>query len=142
MTPRELFDSVDVEPRSLHGVLNATTAAELEEQFRALFLQPEAQDAASVVYLWVTGTPIPRTKGASEIVNIGKTVNSLSARHAKYAHVEAAPGNWERYEYIIKNHGSITILFAPCTNPRELEAKLLRKYFDAHLELPPWNKSL
>jgi hypothetical protein len=140
MEAPELFEGVHLRFVRLPGELKASSPDEFMNQFRKLFSQTECRESRGVVYVWITETPVPRLNGGSPIVYIGKTEGNLHDRHAKYARTEAAPGNWERYEHIMKVFGKIAVLYATCRKPAAIEKQFLKKYFDAHLELPPLNR--
>lgn len=123
----------------LDGEIDATTPTEFEDQFRAILRTPLSRNHRNIVYRWVAAQPIPRMRGASRVIYIGKTKNSLFERHHRYAKVEARGNNWLRYEHIIKQYGAITFECAQCENPRLEEKKLLDDYFQDHLEVPPIN---
>ena len=135
--------------RKLAGNLNSRDRAEFENQFRDLFSSSEARHAKGVVYAWVTQKPIPRLRGESNIVYIGRTEQTLSDRQRKYAKRENSDYNWARYEFIIPQFGAITVMYADAaaiakTSEKEpekaAEAALLNLYFKDHLEYPPLNE--
>jgi len=123
----------------LDGELNATTAEDLKAQFQNLLKSKIGREYHSIVYQWRTQKPIPRLYGESPIIYIGKTKNSLFIRHHGYAKLEASGSNWRRYEYIIKNYGSIIFECAKCEYPKKIEKELINEYFQNHLEVPPLN---
>lgn len=121
-------------------VLIATTSEEFIEQFRDLYRHPDAIAAVGVVYVWATERPIPRLRGESNIIYIGKTDQSLSQRHSQYATSEGTGDNWARYDHIIRKFGAIRVFYSVQPNPTDAERMLLRKYFDDHLDIPPLNR--
>ena len=107
--------------------------------FRKIFSSPEAKASRGVVYVWSTESGIPRMKGNSNVVYIGKTKASLYERHHRYAEIEGKDLNWEKYKYIIETFGPIRVRFAVHEKPREAEKDCLKWYLKEHLELPPLN---
>jgi hypothetical protein len=143
MDAKTLIQKLNVPFANLPGKLDATSSEQFCAQFKELFSSSAARNARSVVYIWSTTVPIPRLRSQSNVVYIGKTLNTLFERHHKYASVEANGKelcNWQRYEHIIQNHGPITISYAVHANPANAEKDLLKLYFDEHLELPPLNR--
>jgi len=139
---KSLFSQSNLQQIDLNGCFDAITPNEFVEQFRKIFNQDLAQSTVKVVYIWYTEKPIPRLSGQSNIIYIGKTNQSLSLRHTKYAQVEGRDLNWKRYENIIKNFGPIRVSYAECDNPLQYEKSFLVKYFKCHLELPPLNSKI
>lgn len=107
--------------------------------------EAETKKMTGVVYLWRTSKRIPRLKGESDIIYIGKTVNSISGRHYSYAKIEATgERNKPRYQYILQHYGPIS--FYVCLSSefgddlKAAEKNLLDSYFKHHLEYPPLNR--
>lgn len=123
----------------LEPTLLATSSQEFENQLRRAFSSDKARHALSVVYTLSARYPINRLNGASDIIYIGKTKVSLFHRYHRYAHRIAAI-NWRLYDHIFRKYGPVTFSFAAVSNPDETEKVLLGKYFDDHLELPPFNR--
>lgn len=135
---------VDAYQRLPDRILPCVEAAVFEKQFRSVFTSRAAMEASHLVYAWIAERPIPRLRGSSKIVYIGKTDYSLSNRHARYAALEAKWKNWDRYEHILKEFGAVTVHFAlvpRVEDPRVHERRLLEEYMRAHLEVPPLNRS-
>jgi len=129
--------------KQLEGQINAQSKSEFERQFRELFSTPTAKSAANCVYVWYTQKPIHRLKDLSNIIYIGKTSQSLHARHARYAATEAKGFNFSRYHHIISNFGPIKVYYCKCDKPdkpEDRERELLKMYFQNHLEIPPLNR--
>jgi len=126
--------------KQLEGQINAQSNSDFERQFRELFSTPTAKSAANCVYVWYTQKPIHRLKDLSNIIYIGKTSQSLHARHARYAAVEANDSNFARYHHIISNFGPIKVYYCECDKPKDRERELLEMYFQNHLEIPPLNR--
>lgn len=125
---------------ALEGKLDAGSAEDFIVQFRHLYSQPDAIAATSVVYFWATEKPICRLRGSSNIIYIGKTIQSLSQRHTRYAAIEGGDSNWLRYDHIIKNFGPIKTFNSKHKNPEKLERMLLRRFYSEHLDIPPLNR--
>ena len=120
--------------------------ARFQESFKKVFGCQEAKDASNVVYILRTVKKIPRLKGLSDIVCIGRTKTSLNERHSRYSKVEATEeGNVLKYRHIIKKYGPIRITYMPFRKYgktlKEAEGKLLWCYFKNHFEYPPVNYS-
>jgi len=128
----------------LPGEITAGSPAEFVEQFKALLDTAPAREYRGIVYLWLSERPIPRVKGSSKILYIGKTDGCMSDRYRRYVDTVASGKNWDRYGYVIKKYGPITFaiksIVAPQT-PKKAEGQLLEEYFKAHLEYPPVNKA-
>lgn len=131
----------DLDFKRLDGEITANTPEEFYEQFRAILKTNTSQECSSIVYRWCTQNSIPRLKGESPVIYIGKTSYSLFKRHHQYVKIESSGNNWLRYGHIIKNYGSITFECAQCDNSKEMEKMLIRDYFERHLEVPPVNYS-
>jgi hypothetical protein len=140
MNDIELFGKFSEECKELDGEINAELPKDFIKQFRNLFSLPDARKYSGVVYVWYTHDGIPRMKGKSNIVYIGKTKNTLFDRHHRYAELEGSGINIARYAHIIHNYGPIKVKFIGATNPKETEKEFLECYFNAHLETPPMNR--
>lgn len=111
--------------------------AQLAAQFEAAFRSAEAQGAKKVVYCFVAEQPLPRVKGASRVLYIGKTDKSLETRWACNAKRLGNGRNVKFYQYVLKNFGAVSIGFLKSEDPRADEERLFQEYFSAHLEYPP-----
>lgn len=119
--------------------------ARFEEQWKNIMGGAEAKKSKGVVYVWTAATPIPRLKGSSNIIYIGKTVNSIHARHFQWGKLEATGSrNKPRYNHILEHFGPIRIHVASfkdiADELKPAEQRLLQMYFDQHLEYPPLNR--
>ncbi len=139
MNDSELLEKINCPIQCLDGEIKATTDEEFKSQFRSIFSSAKAKSERGVVYMWFTNEGIPRMSGESNIIYIGKTINTLYERLHRWADVEGSNGNWKRYKYIMKKFGPIKVKFAKIANPREAEKNLLKIYFNEHLEYPPMN---
>jgi len=141
VTEIELFGKLCLHYTLLDGEIDAKTDSDFKQQFEKLFSSDSARGSKRVVYIWSTRSCIPRLKGKSNIVYIGKTRSSLYERHHRYAKVEGEGLNWERYRHIIEEFGPIVVHCAACDDdPRETEKALIHLYLTEHLELPPLNQ--
>lgn len=129
----------------LDGQLDGTHSEDFVEQFKMLFSTEKACNQKGIIYIWSSKNKIPRVKGKSSILYIGKTKTSLKERHYQYASIEGDSYNWPRYQYIIEEYGPITVSFKTVgtddRNLKRLEASFLKRYFEEHLEYPPLNRS-
>lgn len=105
----------------------------------------EAKKSKEIIYLWKTEKPVTRLKGESNIIYIGKTINSIYTRHYKYAEIEAkGERNRPRYEHLLTHFGKISFHIARHTkfdaDIKMAERKILEAYFNEHLEYPPLNR--
>ena len=105
----------------------------------------EAKKNTGIIYLWRSSVPVPRLKGNSDILYIGKSKNSISTRHYGCAKIEATgKRNRPRYEHILKIYGPISFHVAKfekfSDELKKAEQKLLEEYFKVHLEYPPLNR--
>ncbi len=125
----------------LDGEVNANSSKDFIGQFQDLFGCQKAKQSQGVVYAWVTDAPIPRLRGKSNIIYIGKTIHSLYARHHRWAEVEGNEYNWPRYKQIIEEYGPIRVYFLPTSDPKAKESALLEKYYFDHCEYPPVNRA-
>jgi len=140
-----LFAKLNLEKIDFDGSITATTPDQFIAQFKKVCSCQASKHNQSIVYVWHTEKAISRLRGKSTIVYIGKTDATFYTRHYRYAETEASGNNWKRYSYIINQYGAIGFCCAriPSPNtPLEIENRLLQKYFEEHLELPPINKSL
>jgi len=140
MNAIDILKKFSLSIKQLEGQINAQSSSEFERQFRELFSTPTAKSAANCVYVWYTQKPIHRLKDLSNIIYIGETIQSLHARHAGYAAVEANDSNFARYHHIISNFGPIEVYYCECDKPKDRERELLKMYFENHLEIPPLNR--
>ncbi|EGR7978121.1 hypothetical protein M2H39_21625 [Vibrio vulnificus] len=117
-----------------------TESNNLESEFRELFGSPEASDAKSVVYFFRSVDPVPRLKGTSDILYIGKTKQSLKARYYQYAKHLANGASGCFYSYIINNYGGLRLGYISVDNPNEMEKCYFKEYRATYLETPPKSK--
>ena len=110
------------------------------DTFRTQFkeLLDESRDRHGIVYVWRTENDIPRLRGGSPVVYIGKTTNSLYDRYVSEIGWEAE-NYWGRYQYIIETLGPIWFDIYETGNPEVTENRFLFQYQEAHMERPPIN---
>lgn len=112
----------------------------LAEEFKSVFNSDEAKLHKNIVYFFMTEKPIPRVKGESNILYIGKTKQSLRQRYLRYSNKLASNRNGVFYKHIIDNFGAISIGYLITDNPKDLESKFFKDYCDKFLEYPPKSK--
>ena len=114
----------------------ATDSDEFNQQFRELLA--DAKKPAGIVYVWRATSSIPRLKGESPIVYIGKTDYSLYDRYNRY--VDQDTGTfWDRYDHIMSKYGGISIDIYETSDPKKTENDFLYQYRREFLETPPLN---
>lgn len=115
------------------------------DDWRRVFGCNDANKDNNVVYIWKTEDDIPRLRGKSNIIYIGKTSSTISGRHCGYAKIEAeGERNKPRYKHILEKYGHISIYLTHFSTVGEdlksAEQRLLASYFSHHLEYPPLNR--
>ena len=86
-----------------------TTTENLVDEFKELLGSDEAKQDKKIVYFFKSQQPIPRVKGQSDILYIGKTVQTLNKRYFKYAEKLASNRSGNFYKYIINNFGGFLL---------------------------------
>ncbi|WP_434950576.1 hypothetical protein ACRWQL_13850 [Shewanella sp. HL-SH4] len=117
-----------------------TSAEDLVNEFKELLGSYEAKQDKGVVYFFRSQEPIPRVKGQSDILYIGKTDQTLNRRYFKYAAKLASNRSGNFYKYIINNFGGISLGYIKTDNPKVTEAHYFKEYYDNFLEYPPKSK--
>ena len=117
-----------------------TSSENLEDQFKRVFGSDDARKDKGVVYFFMSGTPVLRVKGESNILYIGKTKNTLRSRYLQHAGKLSSGLSGEFYKNIIDNYGGISIGYLTSSTPAEDEAKHFKEYHSTHLEFPPKSK--
>jgi hypothetical protein len=112
----------------------------LGAKFQAVFSSDSAKSAKGVVYFFLSERPVPRVKGESRILYIGKTNGSLHKRYFRYAGKLAAGRSGEFYGHIVGRFGPIRIGYLESATPDQLEREFFKKYVREHLEYPPKSK--
>lgn len=114
--------------------------ADLESAFLRVFSCEGARMARKIVYFYLAARPIPRLRGESRVLYIGKTTASFHSRYARYASRLAAGSNGAFYAYVINTFGPISFAYCESLDPRSDEARYFQQYRAAHLEFPPKSK--
>ncbi|MEF1175253.1 hypothetical protein [Vibrio sinaloensis] len=117
-----------------------TEVNELESEFKELFGSAEASIAKSVIYFFRSVRPVPRLRGESDILYIGKTKQSIKGRYFHYARHLATGSSGCFYRYIIKNYGGLRLGYIVVDNPNEMEKYYFNEYRSVYLENPPKSK--
>jgi len=117
-----------------------TTTENLTNEFKELFNSPEAKNTQSVVYFFMSEIPITRVNGKSNILYIGKTIQTIKKRYFKYSEHLANSKNGVFYKHIIKNYGGLKMGYIVTNTPRETEREFFNKYCQTYLEFPPKSK--
>ena len=117
-------------------VLDASNKEQFKLQLKDLLQDTKAPEG--IVYVWRAELSIPRLKGSSPVIYIGKAEGSLYDRYVSYVGVEANE-YWDRYDHIIKNYGSISIDIYKTNNPKITENNFIYQYHQEFMELPPIN---
>ena len=119
---------------------NITSIDNLASEFKELFGSEEAKKDSGIVYFFLSKNPIPRVRGESNILYIGKTNQSLNKRYFRYSDKLASNRSGDFYKYIIEEFGGISIGYLSTDKPKALEAEYFKEYCDLHLEYPPKSK--
>lgn len=101
-------------------------------------IMKESENIEGIIYIWRTITDIPRLRGKSEIIYIGRTKNSFYSRYISKIDNEIKYF-WDKYKYIVKEYGEITVDIYKTENPEQTENNFLYQYKQEFLELPPLN---
>jgi len=112
-------------------------------EFQQLFGSQEARDTSSVLYAFFCEKKIPRVKGESNVIYIGKTKQSLRWRYLSYAkRWYCSPYNWVCFSHVIEHYGPVGLAYLVIDDVqslKEAELDLLKDYYELHLERPPKN---
>jgi len=146
MSTKDLFEIIRKDFIELPGKISATTSADFVDRFKKLLDMAPARQHRGVVYVYLCERPIPRVRGNSNILYIGKTNQTMRERLMRWAKTEGSDYNCSRYQYIIsKEYGPITLGYARynilAATPKAAEKQLLKMYFAKHLEYPPLNRA-
>ena len=98
----------------------------------------ETRGKEQIVYVFYARDPMPRLKGESKILYIGRAKYDLWSR---YYVAEDTEEFWDVYRRVIENFGPIKIDVYQTSEYQNLEKEALRYYWNEHLELPPMNRS-
>ncbi|WP_333878731.1 hypothetical protein [Methylobacter sp.] len=116
--------------------ISATNIDDFKTQLEALLIESKQQ--RGIVYIWRTQSDIPRLKGKSPIIYIGKANGSLYDRYINNITHEANE-YWNRYHHIISTYGNIYIEIFESKDPPKTENSFLFQYHQQFMELPPIN---
>ena len=117
-----------------------TNSDDLASEFRELLSSDEAKKDKGIVYFFKSQKPVPRVKGESDILYIGKTKQSLNKRYFRYSDKLASNRSGKFYRYIIENYGGISLGYIKVDDPKNSEAKFFKEYCNTYLEYPPKSK--
>ena len=115
--------------------MNSLDKEEFVAQYRSVL--EETKGTEKIVYVYRVEKPIPRVKGKSTILYIGRAKYDLWSR---YYVAEDADQFWEVYSHSIEAFGPIRIDVYHTKDYVELETRALKKFWKEHLELPPMNR--
>ena len=118
-----------------------TPGMDLTNGFKLLLGSETAKKHKGIVYFIFSEKSIPRTKGFSNILYIGKTNQNLYQRYFRYAVNLASNQSGCFYQHILDNYGSITIGFVLAEDPKLSESNYFQMYYENHLEYPPKSKA-
>lgn len=116
--------------------ISAANIDDFKNQLEALLI--ESKQPTGIVYIWKTQSDVPRLKGKSPIIYIGKSNGSLYDRYIKNIKHEADE-YWDRYRHIISTYGNIYIEIFESKDPEKTENNFLFQYHQQFMELPPIN---
>jgi len=138
ITLQEFFQKCEYLPGRLQ---NHQSKEGFINEFREVFGSKEAKNAWNVVYAFVCEKKIPRVKGKSNVVYIGKTEWELRHRYLPYADKFISLFNWPFFSYVIEHYGVIRIayLLLDKKDIKQAETDLLKDYYKQHKEPPPHN---
>jgi hypothetical protein len=128
----DLVFSTSIVPKTI----SATNIDDFKTQLEALLI--ESKEQRGIVYIWKTQSDIPRLKGKSPIIYIGKANGSLYDRYINNITHEAVE-YWDRYHQIISAYGNIYIEIFESKDPQKTENNFLYQYHQQFMELPPIN---
>ena len=116
--------------------LNEKSPEAFKVQLRKLL--DETKKPEGIVYVWRTEKGIPRLRGESPIIYIGKAKYSLYMRYISQIERETT-NYWKRYQHIMSNFGPISIDIYETTNIKMTENTFLFQYQEKYFERPPLN---
>ncbi len=125
----------------VNGVIRGTTpiSSENKEEFVKQYRSSleETKEIQGVVYIFRTEKLVPRLKGFSNILYIGRTKYAVWDRYIVKKDTDTF---WDVYYHIVKNFGSIFIDVYRTSNMKATEKTFLIQYLQEHKELPPINR--
>jgi len=123
--------------------ITALTEEEFREQFRFVLQRSECTSIENIVYFWKSEKPIPRVRGESNILYIGRTSRSLNGRYGSKKDFEIEVAYFNRfYRHIIQKYGTVFLEVMATDDPKFSEWEQLAEYYSTHLEYPPLNRAV
>ena len=123
--------------------INTSNADEFIQSLKEALSQEQYMTLKGIVYFWKVEKPIPRVFGASNVLYIGRTVNSLSSRYLSKQSLEIERRNFVRfYNKVFKEYGSLSFGVKQVGDPKFAEWEELSKYYNTHLDYPPLNRNI
>lgn len=117
-------------------IISAANEGDFKLQYKELL--QHAKSPEGIVYVWRSVADIPRVRGSSPIIYIGKANGSLYQRYINQISNESKE-YWSRFNHIIKTYGPISIEIYETDNPAYTENIFLYQYHQKYMELPPIN---
>ncbi len=143
MSQTDIYESLSKFRQLPNAIIEFASRQQFIDQWKKVFGSSEARDYSNIVYMWLADKPVPRLKGSSKVIYIGRTKTTLYARHGGNSTVESNEShNGPRYKHILEYFGPIRVYFAGQEvfgDIKTAEAILLESYFRYHLEYPPIN---
>lgn len=126
-----------VEKIESSGTMNSIEdKEEFISQYRAILAETRGKE--QIVYVFHARDPMPRLKGESKILYIGRAKYDLWSRYYVAKDTEEF---WDVYRHVVENFGPIKIDVYQTSEYENLEKEALKCYWKEHLELPPMNRS-
>ena len=120
--------------------ITAKTSEEFEAQLEQFLKLPECASTKGIIYFLRVEKPIPRKVGDSDILYIGKSINSLNDRYMKSGAFNIEMGYFEKYyKKAIEKYGGMYFEVKKSDNPKSSEDEQLEIFRNKHGELPPIN---
>lgn len=137
----ESFDSIISDLPELRVLSEVVESVDdLEQAFERVFTCGEASSAKGIVYFFHSADPIPRLRGESRVLYIGKTNQSLNSRYRRYAKKLASGASGAFYRYVVDRFGPLSFAYINSSDPKVDEAIYFRQYRQIHMEYPPKSK--
>ena len=123
--------------------LSALQKEDYLAQFKEFLSTSCATEKRGIVYIWKLERSVKRVIGASQIIYIGKTIRTFSARYSNSKSLRIELDYFERYyRHMIELYGPISIEIIQTENPSVTEWEKLMEYNHLHKEYPPLNRSI
>ncbi|MBC99335.1 MAG: hypothetical protein CME63_16450 [Halobacteriovoraceae bacterium] len=122
------------------STLQLSDLEDFETAYFRLINEESALKSKNIIYLFKTLKEVPRMRGESDIVYIGKTKTSFRNRYWPIRKNEIKDFG-DRYKYLIEKFEGLYIVFIEANdlNVNFLESVYLYEYLKKHLEYPPLN---